>query len=328
MLEIISIIGGGTWGLSLGRYYHRLGWLRALYTSYNDTYNSIRYQGATSRLEGIDFPPDFPITQNIREPLQASNILIASTLKALSGHLQRLAPYYLGQNVLLCCKGQDHETFALPHEIAAQYLPEEKIFLLSGPSFAADLAEERVVAVCLAGKNIAQTIELAQHLNTTHLRLYATDDRIGVALGGAYKNVLAIAAGIGYGLKIGASAEAALVTRGLVELRALCVSLGGAKLTVLGLSGLGDLILTCGNTQSRNFCLGAALGQGQKIADALAQLGAVAEGYSTAKSLPQLISRPNLELPICQTVYHVLYESLAPDTALNNLINRPGGKIE
>ena len=132
---------------------------------------------------------------------------------------------------------------------------------------------------------------------------------------------------IAYGL-IGASAEAALITRGLVELQALCVSLGGAKPTVLGLSGLGDLILTCSNTRSRNFCFGAALGQGQKIADALAQLGAVAEGYSTAKSLPQLIARPNLELPICQAVYHVLYESLAPDTALNNLINRPGGKIE
>ena len=328
MVNKIGIIGGGAWGLSLGLHYHRLGWLSGLYSRYDATISAIKENHTTPKLVDTVFPTDFPISTDHQQALQAENILLAGTVAALPEHCAQIAQDYTAQNILLCCKGQNPENYRFPHEIAADYLPEEHIYLLSGPSFAADIAASRAVAVSLAGKDLLATTELAQNLTAPLLRLYASDDRTGVAIGGAYKNVLAIAAGIARGLEIGASAEAALVTRGLAELQSLCAALGGMRQTMFGLAGLGDLILSCNSTQSRNFRYGLALGQGQSPETARESIAAAIEGHYTTQSLPHMINTHQLELPICTAVYDVLFAGIPPQTALETLLNRPGGKTE
>lgn len=324
----IGIVGGGAWGLSLGLHYHRLGWLSGLYSRYPETVTAIQNTRHTPRLPDIAFPADFPISSTRQQALDAENILIAGTVAALPEHLETIVHDYSGQNILLCCKGQSPENYALPHEIATDYIPDENIYLLSGPSFAVDIAHARAVAVSLAGKSPDHTAQLAQNLTAPLLRLYASSDRTGVAIGGAYKNVLAIAAGIARGLQIGASAEAALITRGLAELQSLCLACGGAHQTMFGLAGLGDLALSCNSTQSRNFRYGLALGQGQTPDAARRNIGAAVEGHHTTQSVPYMIQKHQLELPICAAVHSVLFAGVSAQTALEILLNRPGGKTE
>lgn len=328
-LPTIGIYGGGAWGLSLGAIFHEQQRLTALYTSYADTLSSVRDKGRSDRIPYRVFPSDFPITNETAAPLRAEILLIASTLKRLPEHLAHIAnSAYAGQHLVLCCKGQEVSSGKFPHHIAEEHFAQDNIYLLSGPSFAKDLAQGKAIAVSLAGENISQTQQLASTLSSKHFRLYASNDPMGVAIGGAYKNVFAIAAGIGSALDIGPSASAALITRGLVELKTLCESLGGRPSTVMGLSGLGDFILTCHSTESRNFRLGIAMGQGMSAEKAAQQIGAVTEGYYTAKSIPQICQRHGLDLPILEMVYRILFQGLTPEAAMHHLLSRPGGKVE
>ena len=194
--------------------------------------------------------------------------------------------------------------------------------MLSGPSFAKEAIMKKPTAVTLATEDTDTGLLLQEILNTNHFRVYTNNDLIGVELGGALKNVMAIASGISDGLGLGSNARAALITRGLAEMRRLGLAMGAKEETFSGLSGLGDLVLTCTSTISRNHTTGVKLAQGMKLADILSQTRAVAEGVDTAESAYQLSKKYNVEMPIVEQVYKVLYEDKSPAEAVNDLMNR------
>jgi glycerol-3-phosphate dehydrogenase (NAD(P)+) len=202
-------------------------------------------------------------------------------------------------------------------------LPQATLAALSGPSFAADVARGLPAALTLACGDAALGQRLAQALGYRHFRLYWSSDMVGVQLGGAVKNVLAIAAGIVDGRKLGASAHAALVTRGFAELRRFGASLGARTETLMGLSGLGDLLLTCGSPQSRNMSLGRALGQGESLADVLGARRSVAEGVYTAAAVVRVARERSVEMPICEAVHAIVEGGLSVDAAIDALLARP-----
>jgi glycerol-3-phosphate dehydrogenase (NAD(P)+) len=208
-------------------------------------------------------------------------------------------------------------------EVLAETLPAATLAVLSGPSFASDVARGLPAALTLATHEEALGRELAERLGYRHFRLYWSSDVVGVQLGGAVKNVLAIAAGVVDGKGLGASAHAALVTRGFAELRRLGVALGARPETLMGLSGLGDLLLTCGSPLSRNMSLGRALGQGQTLTAVLGGRRSVAEGVYTAGAVVRVAGVRGIELPICESVHEIVQGTLTVDEAIETLLSRP-----
>lgn len=252
-----------------------------------------------------------------REPdpalARAEAVLVAVPTQALRGALRDLP----GAGALaLCCKGLERETMRLPAEIAAEAAPGRAVAVLSGPCFAADLAAGRPAAMTLACADKARGAALQQALSTERLRLYRSDDLVGVQLGGALKNVIAIACGAAEGLGFGESARAALVARGFAELRRMAAAAGGRAETVSGLSGLGDLALTCGSAQSRNFRYGRALTTGETVA-------ATVEGREAAGAASALAARLSVEAPIIDAVAALASGRVTPAQAVTALLARP-----
>jgi glycerol-3-phosphate dehydrogenase (NAD(P)+) len=208
-------------------------------------------------------------------------------------------------------------------QVLSEALPEATLAVLSGPSFAADVARGLPAALTLATADAELGQRLAEAIGYRNFRLYWSDDLIGVQLGGAIKNVLAIAAGVVDGKALGASAHAALVTRGFAEMRRLGAALGARAETLAGLSGLGDLLLTCGSPQSRNMSLGRALGQGQKLDDVLGSRRSVAEGVYTAAAVVRVAGENAVEMPIAAAVQAIVTDALDVDTAIETLLARP-----
>jgi glycerol-3-phosphate dehydrogenase (NAD(P)+) len=202
------------------------------------------------------------------------------------------------------------------------HVPQEQLAVLSGPSFAREVAMGFPTAVTAAAKDLA-VAALAQHVfATSSFRVYTNDDVLGVELGGAVKNVIAIATGVIDGLGLGLNTRAALITRGQTEIRRLGVALGAKPRTFTGLAGIGDLILTCTGTLSRNHTLGQKIGRGMKLKDILAEMRMVAEGVKTSQSVYNLSRKLGVEMPICHATYHILYDDLAPAVALQRLMTR------
>ena len=225
--------------------------------------------------------------------------------------------------MVICAKGLEQATGSLMADVLTEVLPQATLAALSGPSFAADVARGLPAALTLACADEQLGQALAQSLGYRHFRLYWSGDVTGVQLGGAVKNVLAIAAGIVDGRQLGASAHAALVTRGFAELRRFGTALGAKTETLVGLSGLGDLLLTCGSPQSRNMSLGRALGQGQTLGTVLGSRRSVAEGVFTAAAVVKVARAKGIEMPICEAV-HAIVEGLSTvDTAIEALLARP-----
>jgi len=224
---------------------------------------------------------------------------------------------------MICAKGIEQATGKLMTEVLAEELPSCRVAVLSGPGFAADVVRGLPTALTLACTDETLGKALAEAIGYRHFRLYWSDDITGVALGGALKNVLAIAAGIVEGRGLGASAHAALVTRGFAELRRLGAALGADPETLVGLSGLGDLLLTCGSPQSRNMRLGRALGQGHGLADALTHLHSTAEGVYTAASAVRQAAAHGVDVPIVAAVHAIIEGKLTIDAAIEALLSRP-----
>jgi len=237
--------------------------------------------------------------------------------EALSAHLDAPIP------IVLCAKGIERGSLKLMTEIVAEVLPHHPIAVLSGPSFAADVARDMPTAVTLACADPGLGESLMQAIGRPTFRPYLSDDLIGAEVGGAVKNVLAIACGISEGLGLGRSAHAALIARGFAEMTRLAVALGGRAETVAGLSGLGDLVLTCSSVQSRNMSFGKALGEGQSAASILAKRDAVTEGVATAPALLALASKHDVDMPICAAVDAVLQEQQDVQQAMQALLARP-----
>jgi glycerol-3-phosphate dehydrogenase (NAD(P)+) len=281
-------------------------------------------------------PPDDPLRtrrdddeqrhrgDDLAELAQRDAILMvapAQHVRRVSADLARhLRP---GTPVVICAKGLEQASGKLLGEIMRATLPEATLAALSGPSFAADVARGLPAALTLACPDEELGQRLAQSLGYRHFRLYWSSDVVGVQLGGAVKNVLAIAAGIVEGRKLGASAHAALVTRGFAEMRRCGEALGARPDTLMGWSGLGDLLLTCGSPQSRNMSLGRALGQGQTLGAVLGSRRSVAEGVYTAAAVVRVAGERGVDMPIAQAVHAIVEGRLGIDAAIEALLSRP-----
>jgi glycerol-3-phosphate dehydrogenase (NAD(P)+) len=255
---------------------------------------------------------------------QCDAILAVSPAQHLRGTLSGLAPLLRPQTpIVLCAKGIEQGSLLLMSDVGAQAAPGAPIAILSGPGFAKDVARGLPTATTIAAQDAAIGEALVAALGQPTFRPYLTDDVIGAEIGGAVKNVIAIACGIAQGRGLGDSARAALITRGFAEMTRLGLALGARPQTISGLSGLGDLVLTCSSLTSRNMSLGAALGQGRSVGEVLAERRSVAEGAATAPAVVALAQKLGVDMPICAGVEAVLAGRVAVDQAIEQLLSRP-----
>lgn len=254
----------------------------------------------------------------------AGCVLVATSTAGLRPTLAALASVAAAPDLLWACKGFEAASGALPHQVVAESLPRApRSAALSGPSFALEVARGQPTAVVLASRDGAFADETAAVLNSARLRIYSSDDLVGVELGGALKNVVAIAAGILEGLGLGNNPRAALITRGLAEIARLGLAMGAQPLTFAGLAGMGDLVLTATGALSRNRTLGMELGRGLSLEEAMAGKVSVAEGVSTAQAAVALGERVGVELPIAREVCRILFDRKPPTQAVADLMDRP-----
>ena len=277
-------------------------------------------------LPGADFPDGLRVTTELTEALTgAEDVLIAVPSHAFRETVERLnASQVPLKHLAWATKGLEFESGLLPHQVAEQVLATNiPTAVLSGPTFAAEVGAQLPSAITIASENKAYALRLAKSITSDNFRAYPSTDIIGVEVGGATKNILAIGAGISDGLGFGANSRVLLVTRGLIEMTRLGVALGAQKDTFMGLSGMGDLVLTCTDNQSRNRRFGLALARGATILEALGESGQVVEGYYAAKSVHMIAARHNVEMPIVEQIYKVIYETTSPETAVTALMRRP-----
>ncbi len=324
-IDTVGIIGGGAWGTALAQAMRRAGRDVVLWAREADVVADINARHTNSIfLPGVPLDPAIRATGSLAEAAAGDVLLMvapAQHVREVSAQLKSLVSP--GQPIVLCAKGIEQATGRLMGDVLAELLPDAQRAALSGPSFAADVARELPTALTIACAREAMGRLLAERLGSRTLRLYWTSDLVGVELGGALKNVLAIAAGIVNGKGLGASAHAALVTRGFAELRRFGEALGARPETLIGLSGLGDLILTCGSAQSRNMSLGRALGKGQSVAQALEGKIAVTEGVYTAIAVRRIAAEKGIDMPICSAVCDIVEGRTTVADAIGRLMQRP-----
>jgi glycerol-3-phosphate dehydrogenase (NAD(P)+) len=276
-------------------------------------------------LPKIALPADLKATSDMAALGKSDVLVLATPVAALRVTLQALKSLYGTRPLpplVWVCKGFEPQTGLLPHQVVREEMGDVAAAALSGPSFAQEVARHLPTAVTLGAADLALAERLSDWLHTPNLRLYASGDIVGVEVGGAVKNVLAIATGICDGLSLGHNARAALMTRGLAEISRLCERLGGSRETLMGLAGLGDLILTCTGDLSRNRQVGLALGQGKTLEQTLASLGHVAEGVGTAREVARLSAVLNVEMPIARAVAAVIAGDLKASEAVIQLMAR------
>jgi len=320
----ITIIGAGAWGtalaISLAANHRVTLWARnpaqieaMQVTRYNQHY-----------LPDILLPADLKLSSDFSAALDTAElVIVAVPTSALRTTLHKLAGYSRPFGVIWLCKGFEAETAKLPHQVVAEVLPEGfRCGVLSGPSFAQEVARGFPTALTLASADQEFARNTAQALHHAYLRIYASNDMIGVEVGGAVKNVMAIAAGICDGMGLGHNARAALLTRGLAEITRLGLKLGGRSETLSGLSGVGDLILTCTGDLSRNRQVGLLLVQQHDLPEILRRLGHVAEGVYTVREVHHLAQRLGVAMPISEAVYRILYEHVPAAEMVATLLNR------
>jgi glycerol-3-phosphate dehydrogenase (NAD(P)+) len=321
----VGIVGGGAWGTALAQTARLAGREVLLWALETDVVAEINARHSnTPFLPGVPLDPGLRATDKLADIARCDVVLMVAPAQHVRTIAGQLAPHLPpGKPVVMCAKGLEQSTGKLMGEVMAEALPAATQAVLSGPSFAADVARGLPAAVTIATADEAQGEQLATALGYRNLRIYWSGDLIGVQLGGALKNVLAIAAGIVHGRGLGASAHAALVTRGFAELRRFGSALGARPETLMGLSGLGDLLLTCGSPQSRNMSLGHALGEGQSLQTVLAGRRSVAEGVYTAAAVTRVAARHGIEMPISEAVHAIVGGKLSIDAAIDALLSRP-----
>jgi glycerol-3-phosphate dehydrogenase (NAD(P)+) len=315
----VSVIGAGAWGTALAGVAARAGREVVLWARNADAAKTIAAARANPKLPGVQLDAAISVTSDIAEAAKADIILIATPAQNLREAVTLLAPHLAKAKPLIACaKGIERGTHLFMTEVIAAAAPQATPAILSGPGFADDVARGLPTAVTLAATDEQLAADLVQALGSATFRPYHSTDIRGVEIGGAAKNVLAIAAGIAVGRQLGASALAALTTRGFSELMRLGHACGARSETMAGLSGLGDLILTCSNTQSRNFALGIALGRGEAK-----PAGKLAEGEFTAPVLIELALSKDVELPVSSAVAAILAGKISIDAAIEGLLTRP-----
>ncbi|HVW24584.1 MAG TPA: NAD(P)H-dependent glycerol-3-phosphate dehydrogenase [Polyangiaceae bacterium] len=328
-MNSIAVIGAGAWGTALGKVLGDKGYAVRLWARRADHASAMARDGENTRyLPGVRLPSTLVPTHSLEQALEGANLVVLVVPShALRSTVVDAKPYLPpGAALVNATKGIENDTLMIMGEVVSDVLGPEtdrRFTVLSGPSFAREVAAHVPTNVVVASHDAALAMEVQRVFATDWLRVYSSDDPIGVEVGGALKNVIAIAAGACDGLGFGHNTRAALVTRGLAEVVRIAVAKGGNVLTLAGLAGLGDLVLTCTGELSRNRTVGFELGRGKKLADVLAALGHVAEGVRTAKSVHDLARRLDVDLPICNEVYRVLYEGKSPQRAVEDVLTRP-----
>jgi glycerol-3-phosphate dehydrogenase (NAD(P)+) len=318
----IAVIGAGAWGTALANAAARAGRTVMLAPRDAATAKTIAQERESPRLPGVKLERQVTVLETAREVASADTVLLAIPAQQLRAALEPLAEALRGPLLVACAKGIERTTGLFMTEVITDVVPSAATAILSGPSFATDVARGLPTAVTLASADEKAATALARALGSTTFRPYHATDVRGVEIGGAAKNVLAIAAGIAKGRGLGASAAAALTTRGFAELMRFGRACGAQAETLTGLSGLGDLILTCSSPQSRNFSLGVVLGEGRTPTEAIAT-SRLAEGASTASILVEMATRKGVDVPIAAAVAAVIRDQLSVDAAMERLLTRP-----
>lgn len=323
----IGIIGAGAYGTALAAVMRRGGHDVVLWAREPEVAASINRDAEnTLFLKGVRLPPGIRATAELAQAAAAELLLLAPPaqhMRSVATQLRQHLP--LGTLLVTCSKGIERGTCALMSQVLADTLPHARLAVLSGPSFADDIARDLPAGVTLACADLALGEQLAQTIGTPRFRLYLTDDVVGALLGGALKNVMAIACGIALGKGLGDSARATLIARGLNEAARLGLAMGARLETFLGLSGAGDFNLSCNSPRSRNMSLGIALGEGQALADILAARRTVQEGVHSAESVAAMARRHALDMPIVHAVDAMLNHGSSVDQAIAELLAHPCG---
>ena len=322
----ITVIGAGSWGTALALHFARHGNEVALWTRNPEQVRTLQAERENKRgLPGFPFPESLTVYADLGDALKDSElVLVVTSVAGLRSSAELLKQYNADHvPVLAACKGFEQDTGLLTFQVLKEVLPEnKKIGVLSGPSFAQELAKQLPCAVVIASENQEWIEELVPQLNTNVMRLYGSTDVIGVAVGGAVKNVMAIATGLSDGLEYGLNARAALVTRGLAEITRLAMAMGAQPKTMMGLAGIGDLILTCTGALSRNRRVGLGLAEGKELHQVLVEIGHVSEGVSTIEEVFNTAVKYQIDMPITQTLLQLIRKEMTPQQVAERLMER------
>jgi glycerol-3-phosphate dehydrogenase (NAD(P)+) len=321
----IGVLGAGSWGTALAMQFARSGRPVLLWGRPEDGMTAMQAARENARyLPGCRFPDSLTATDDLAALLDATrDLMVVIPSHGLRGLLAQLSHAPHAHRIAWATKGFETGTGLLPHEVAEQTVGKARsLAVLSGPTFAREVGRDLPTACVIAANDRSFAEDLATALHHGRLRAYTSDDLVGVEVGGAVKNVIAIAAGISDGLGFGANARAALITRGLAEIMRLGSALGARPETLMGLAGMGDLVLTCTDDQSRNRRTGLLLAAGKSLDEAREEIGQVVEGAWAARDVKTRADALHIEMPITEQVYQVLYEGVAPRDAMRNLLDR------
>jgi glycerol-3-phosphate dehydrogenase (NAD(P)+) len=321
----ISVIGAGAWGTALAHLSANAGCEVNLWALEEDVVTSIneRHENETY-LPGVTLSKDISATNDLAKIASAEFIFVVTPAQFVRSLLVELKPLISEKAaVVLCAKGIEQSTGKIMSEVVSEILPKTPLVVLSGPTFAREVALGLPSAVTIASKYQQITTRLSAAIGQPTFRPYASRDVVGAEIGGALKNVFAIACGVTTGKKMGDNARAALITRSLSEMVRFGERYGADRSTMMGLCGLGDLILTCSSTQSRNMSLGIAIGEGKTVAELMEGRKTVAEGYHTSSVLAKICREEQIDLPIVMAVNDILHEGKDVDTVITDLLNRP-----
>jgi len=323
----IAVLGAGSWGTALAIHFARSGKPTRLWGRDPAHIASLHADRSNERyLPGGAFPAALSVGSDLEAALRgALDVLLAVPSAGFRRLLEAIAPLLTPQMRLAwATKGFEAETGKLPHQVAREVLGRERsIAVLSGPTFAREVGAGLPTAMTVASPDAAFARALAHDLSSARFRAYTSTDIVGVEVGGAVKNVLAVGAGLSDGLGFGANTRVALITRGLVEMTRLGAALGARRETFMGLAGLGDLVLSCTDDQSRNRRFGLLLAAGRSVAEARAAIGQAVEGFAAARAVHGVAQRERVEMPLCEGVYQVLYERRSANEVVRALMTRP-----
>lgn len=322
-MKKICIIGSGSWGCALAIHLGNLGHKIKIWSYEEEEKNFINDKRTCKFLPNSVIPENVTCTLDYKEAIENSDIILHITPSKFTREtVKKYKEYVTNQPIIICSKGFESSTLMTLDDVVKEELPNSKIGVLSGPSHAEEVSISVPTALVIASedKELCKTIQ--KEFMNEKLRIYTSKDVKGVELGGALKNIIAFCAGVGAGLGLGDNSFAALITRGLKEITNLGVALGGEKETFYGLTGLGDLIVTCLSEHSRNRRAGILIGQGKTLEDARKEIGMVIESVDNIEVAYKLGKIHNVEMPILNTVYSVLFENLKPEVAVNDLMIR------
>lgn len=320
----IAVIGAGSFGIALAVLSNKCGHNVSIWSPFENQVNMLVKSRESSKLPGIKIDSNILITTDKKVFLVADTIIIATPSVAVRETAKAIFGYVADKTIITCvAKGLEDKSYKTLHQVIAEELPNNPVVALSGPSHAEELSKGVETTVVAASEDISAAEAVQDMLMSDTFRIYVSDDIIGVELGGALKNVIALAVGALDGLGAGDNTKAALMTRGMTEISRLGIARGGRPETFSGLSGIGDLIVTCASKHSRNRRFGILIGQGKDASKALEEVGMVVEGYTCAKVAYELAKKLDISMPITEEAYMVLYQGKSIKKAIKDLMKRP-----